>query len=290
MPFDLAVFAAKLAFGTLAFLLIGWIGSSDDRRVAGAMLTFPVLNGIGLVTSPDKNPVALTAAMMPIIVLNGCLCFAFVVAFRWARSARGEDRTASYATGIAAALAWGVLAIWLAPQIDPQLPPPAVITAFYVVTASVGSVALWSRVGRRSAARTAAATVTFGAFWWQRRWRVVLFGISLFALLVAAQIWDAAWVGRLSALPIVPLFVLAGLAIDDADSLPAIRDTILLGPGLAMIFVLALTAFLASLDHAGGTTYWAPAIIALAIGWTACFLAIRYAVPPLAAALDRPRP
>ena len=286
-PFDLAMFAAKLIAGTLAYLLIGWIGSSDDKRVAGAMLTFPVLNGIGLVASPDKDPVALTQAMMPIIVLNGCLCFGFIVAFRWARRVSdATDRALSYATAAAGALIWCLAAAFLAPPLAAYLPSSEAIAALYIAATTVAALLLWSDQPPRPAPRAAAAPVTFIALWLERRWRVAFFASSLFLLLIAAQVGDAAAIGRLSALPLVPLFVLAGLAIDDRDSLPAIRDTIFLGPGLAMVFVLALTGFLAGLDR---TAYWTPAILALGIGWTACILAIRYGVPPLATALDRGR-
>ena len=41
MTGDLAVFAAKLALGTLAFLLIGWIGTVDDKRAALPELPSP---------------------------------------------------------------------------------------------------------------------------------------------------------------------------------------------------------------------------------------------------------
>jgi hypothetical protein len=53
-----------------------------------------------------------------------------------------------------------------------------------------------------------------------------------------------------------------------------------------MLFVLALTGVLSSLGD-GGAAYWVPAIAALGAGWTACFLLIRYGVPPLTAMLDR---
>src|SRR5262245_17005740 len=99
--------AVKLVFGTLAFLIIGFIAASDNKRVAGAMLAFPVLNGIGLVASPDQDPVALARAMMPMIALNGVLFFMFIFMFGALKPRLAvTGRTLSYA------LAFGGAAIW----------------------------------------------------------------------------------------------------------------------------------------------------------------------------------
>src|ERR1041385_1721453 len=110
--FDIAVFALKLGFGTLAFLVIGTLGASNNKRVAGAMLAFPVLNGIGLIASSDRDPIALTHSMMPMIALNGILFFCFIVAFRAVRRSitGASDRTLSYGVGFAGAAIWFLIA------------------------------------------------------------------------------------------------------------------------------------------------------------------------------------
>jgi hypothetical protein len=195
------------------------------------------------------------------------------------------ERNAAYAAALGGALVW-CLCVGLAPRMDAHLPPPAWIATLYIAAAAIVTIALWSGAAPVRTISADQPSTTFAAFWRQRSGRIVLFGASLFALLLAAEVWDTAWVGRLSALPIVPLFVLAGLAADQSGSLAAVRDTVLLGPGLAMLFVLALTGVLSSLDH-GGAAYWVPAIAALGAGWAACFLLICHGVPPLAAMLDR---
>jgi hypothetical protein len=289
-PFDLTVFAVKLGGGTLAFLLIGYFGSSSNRRVAGTMLTFPVLNGIGLVTSPGKDPVALTDAMMPMIALNGFLCFGFITAFQWlrTRTRTASNRLLSYGVGVAGAAVWCLLAWSGGPWLESRLPPSWVIAALYLIVTGILTVWLWAARPMPNVAASA-ATPKFKEFWRQRRWRIVFFVASMFLLLIAAQIGDAGTVGRLSALPLVPLCVLCGLALDDRDSLPALHDPIFLGPGLSMLFVLALTAVLIPLQDARGVAYWVPGTLALLAGWAVCFVAIRYGMPRLAAALDRIR-
>src|SRR5437870_4725917 len=168
---DLTAFALKLIFGTLAFLLIGFLGSSHDRRVAGAMLTFPVLNGIGLLTSPDKDPVAVTDAMMPVIVLNALLCFGFIVTFRWAKRHVGAgDTVLSYGVGLAGGLIWCLVTGLLAPWLAPLLPISFWIAALYLFATAIATVLLWSSSPPRTVARADAA-VPFTAFWWARRWR-----------------------------------------------------------------------------------------------------------------------
>jgi hypothetical protein len=287
--FDVAVFAAKLLFGTLAFLVIGYLGSSGDRRIAGTMLTFPVLNGIGLVTSPDQDAAALTAAMMPVIVLNACLCFGFIVAFRLLRprAPHLSASAASYRVAAAGAAVWSIVTALLLPPIAPVLPSSGWIAALYLLATTALTPLLWSaRPSGAGELPRAGTSTSFFAFWRRRGWRFGFFVISLFVLLVAAEVSDAAWIGRLSALPLVPLCVLAGLAIDDEPGLPALRDPILIGPGIAMLLVLPLTAIVAALRGTSGLAYWAPAIAALFVGWALCIAVIRFGVPALATALD----
>jgi hypothetical protein len=283
------VFFAKLVFGTLAFLLIGYLGSSPERRVAGVMLAFPVLNGIGPLTSPDKDPIAVADAMMPMIALNAVLFCGFIAAFGWAwRRADGANRRIlSYGIAVAGALIWFLVAWLITPLVAPWLPSPGPFAVLSLVATAAITFAIWSP--RPTAETGAAAQRSFAAFWWTRRWRVLFFVVSLFALLAAAATSGAEWVGRLSALPLVPLSVLAGLAIDEPDALPQVRDPIFIGPALAMVFVWAFTWTLIPLQARGGSVYWVAGIASLAAGWSAFFLAAHFGMPALATALDRRR-
>lgn len=282
---EIAVFAAKLAFGTLAFLLIGFVGASDNKRVAGAMLAFPVLNGIGLVASPGQDPAALTGAMMPMIALNGILFFCFIVAFDalQARLRAVSDRLLSYGIGFAGAAIWFLIAGSM-PWLAPVLPSPVGWVALYGIFAAAATLLLWAPL---PVARHAAGSIkrpTFTAFWGRRKGRVGFFVLSLFLLLVVAKVGSVDWIGRLGALPLVPLCVLAGLAIDDRDGLRSARDAIFVGPWVAMVFVLGLMTLIVSRPRGG--LDWA-AVTGLAFGWAAFFLAIQFGMPPLARMLDR---
>lgn len=47
---DIFIAAIKLALGLLAFLIVGYVGKLYDKRIAGALLTFPILNAIGILS------------------------------------------------------------------------------------------------------------------------------------------------------------------------------------------------------------------------------------------------
>jgi hypothetical protein len=67
---DTKVSLLKLGLGLLAFLLIGWIGARD-KRIGGALLTFPLLNGIAMLTGLDPGRIAATVYL--VIVWNSAL-------------------------------------------------------------------------------------------------------------------------------------------------------------------------------------------------------------------------
>jgi hypothetical protein len=60
---------AKLILGIAAFVLIGWLGARD-KRVGGVLLTFPLLNGIAMLTGID--PLGMAGAIYLVMMWN-CL-------------------------------------------------------------------------------------------------------------------------------------------------------------------------------------------------------------------------
>src|SRR5438270_10465 len=81
------IIAIKLALGLIAFLIIGYVGQFHDRRIAGLLLTFPILNAVGILTGAD--PFAVADAISAVVVINGLL-FYFLLSypdfsprFRW---------------------------------------------------------------------------------------------------------------------------------------------------------------------------------------------------------------
>src|SRR5262249_38057632 len=77
MPFIL-----KAVLGTCLFTLILWCAQSSNPRVAGMMLTFPALNGLGLLTAQSYDLDLMARAMLPMIALNGLLCATYITAQR----------------------------------------------------------------------------------------------------------------------------------------------------------------------------------------------------------------
>ena len=52
---EISVAAIKLLLAVAAFVLIGWFGARD-KRIGGVLLTFPLLNGIAMLTGVKFAP------------------------------------------------------------------------------------------------------------------------------------------------------------------------------------------------------------------------------------------
>ena len=79
----------RTAAGTVLFVAFLWLVRIDDYRVAGMMLTFPMLNGMALV-SAREHARKTGQSMVPIVVLNGVMCFLFTLALAWSDAARAH--------------------------------------------------------------------------------------------------------------------------------------------------------------------------------------------------------
>src|SRR5947199_530122 len=77
MTSPLLAFALKLPLALLVFLVIAYAGTID-RRIAGVLFTFPILNGIASIASPE--PVIVADAIYPLVIFN-CVLFACVISF-----------------------------------------------------------------------------------------------------------------------------------------------------------------------------------------------------------------
>src|ERR1041384_4972461 len=77
MASPLVAFLIKLPLALLVFLLVAYVGTVS-KRVAGVLLTFPILNGIAIIASGD--PVAVADAIYPLVIFN-CVLFAIVISF-----------------------------------------------------------------------------------------------------------------------------------------------------------------------------------------------------------------
>src|SRR3982751_3787925 len=99
MTSPLLAFALKLPLALLVFLVIAYAGTID-RRIAGVLFTFPILNGIAIIASPE--PVIVADAIYPLVIFN-CVLFAAVISFAQALPPAGAlPRGAKLAARVAA--------------------------------------------------------------------------------------------------------------------------------------------------------------------------------------------
>ena len=77
---EIAVFLAKLSLAVLAFVLVGWFGARD-KRIGGVLLTFPLLNGIAMLTGVDPDGIARTVYL--VVMWNCVLFLAAMHRFEW---------------------------------------------------------------------------------------------------------------------------------------------------------------------------------------------------------------
>ena len=110
--------------------------------------------------------------------------------------------------------------------------------------------------------------------------RHVLFALSLFVVFVVAHLYRNAHaaIGRLGALPIVPLFglytVASVLAADPAavPKLETMRSMVLVGWMIALVFAIVLAAYVARTSSTRSATLGH--LAALIIGWAICLVGI----------------
>jgi hypothetical protein len=226
-----SIFLFKLALASAAFVLIGWIGARD-KRVGGLLLTFPLLNGVAMLTGVDPIGVAETIYVM---VIWNCLLFWGVM--HWFEllpplsPAVGANARIMIRV-LAWAMLWAVGAAALAIVRDAL--PGAV--GLFVLSAALAAVAVagWWRAPPRAVA------VTFASMWLNPSGfaRVAFFVASFVLLAGAALHWpDPRVVGVISAMPLPGLFALALLSVTQSKvDLISLGDTVLMGPLLVIPF------------------------------------------------------
>src|SRR5712692_3574144 len=210
---ELVQFILKAVVGTCLFALILWCAQSRNPRAAGMMLTFPALNGLGLLTAESHNLHLMGRALLPMIALNGLLCATYIIAQRQllSRLRHLSPRVQVWMVLGACAVLWGGVALWVAPLVQAYLVSSSQIMAF-ICAYAVGSVPLtvrllWSPVDEYGCGR-------------QRFWGVLcanagrvggMFALVVLVMLVARGGAEA-WAGRLSALPLIPFYSLLMLS------------------------------------------------------------------------------
>jgi hypothetical protein len=262
---DLPALMLKLVLGTLAFTWILWTVRQADPRAVGMTLTFPALNGVVLLTATDKVVGEMVLGIFPLMLFNGFLPAIFI-ALR--RSLGGRQWLA---IGLCL-LPWAVLASLLEWQaLWPYRRALAAIAG--VLVFACAAFAFWRlRATGAPAPALPAQAAGWPDFLRERAPRIFWFFVSLAIVSSAAYAFRDAHslVGRLSALPLVPLFVLHWAMNERRADLAELRVAALIGPAAAgaflIVFMLSLGLIRSDAGelHAG---YWPIGLAMLLIEW-----------------------
>ncbi|MGN6569980.1 MAG: hypothetical protein ACTHLO_01020 [Pseudolabrys sp.] len=281
----IALALVKLLLSVGIFAVTGYLGRFHDKRIAGVLLTFPILNGIGILTGGD--PLAVANSIYAVVVVNGLLLF---VAIRFAGVLpplpSGVSANATLAARLVVwTLIWAVGA-WSVVNWRDALPGPGVlITAQCILAALVVAVA-W-RAPRK--AEQAPARVPFLTFWSSPAGssRIAIFTLCCVALLAAANSWESKWVGMLSALPLPGLFAVATLSVlETRKDFAVIGDSVLFGPIFVIAFNWTYAHIVVRLPATGHTIIGLAALLVLlAVNAALIF----WIVPRISAYLDARR-
>jgi hypothetical protein len=288
----LLAFALKLPLALAVFLVIAYAGTAD-KRIAGVLFTFPILNGVAIIASPD--PVTVADAIYPLVIFN-CVLFSAVISFPNTLPPVGTlPRSATLFARVAT---WSIVWLggaWLITDFRAAIPGATVLFVAASICAVMFIALCWTRGATPTAPILARSShrSRFTSFWANPTGlaRIAFFILAYACLFFASRVaLDEKWVGMASALPLPGFFALASL-IDDAEERPAslaalkkIRDTLFLGPLLVIPFNWAFSHALVSALPQSATL--ARYVLLLAL-WTVAALAVLTLVPRLERYLDR---
>jgi hypothetical protein len=265
MSGDLLSLILKLAVGTLAFAWILWTVRNVNPRAVGMTLTFPALNGVVLLTVTDKVVTEMVIGIIPLMLFNSLLPAIFI-AFR---RNLGDRQWLALALCL---LIWALLAAlleWRA--LWPFRQQIAAVTAVLVLAC-----AAWAFFSLRARGMPALAPTTSpatgGSFLRDRARRIAWFFVSLLTVSAVAYAFRDAHslVGRLSSLPLVPLFVLQWAVNERRVDLAELRVSALIGPVAAGAFLVLFGLSLALIRSDAGELhpgYWPIGLAMLLIEW-----------------------
>lgn len=261
---ELLALQLKILAGTAAFAWVLWTVRAVDPRAVGMTITFPALNGIVLLTATDKIVGEMVIGIVPLMALNGTLPALYTALRRRLRR--------SWPAFALCLLAWAALASLL--EWQPLWHHRAAIAL--VAAALLCAGAAWAFRHLRVSSAPYPAPIAPPSAWREflrdRAPRIFWFLVSLAIVSgVAYALRDAhSLIGRLSALPLVPLFVLHWAVSARRTDLAEVHVAALLGPVTAGAFLIMFTISLGFLRPGAGDlhpAYWPLGIAALLLEW-----------------------
>lgn len=241
---DILTAAAKLLLGLGVFAAVGYIGKSYDKRIAGVLLTFPILNGIGILTGSD--PLAVAHSIYAVVVVNGLVLFLMIVLCDRLPPLPDASPTTKLVVRLLVWTAvWAIVApltvIW-----RERLPDAGGLLLIQCIIIVAAGLLFWQPrapgLGESSIRFALPARADIRAFvsFWRNRdgaLRILLFIATSALLLAVALVTTSQWLGMFSALPVPGLFAVATLSIvEERDYFERMRDTVLLGPVSVIAF------------------------------------------------------
>jgi hypothetical protein len=265
LPGDLLALILKLVLGTAAFAWILWSVRGVNPRAVGMTLTFPALNGVVLLTATDKVIGEMVIGIIPLMLFNGLLPALFIAL----RRGLGDRQRLVLTLCL---LLWAILALVLEwPTVWPYRRELAAISALLLLVCA-GFAFFRLRTAAAPLPPSTAEKLAWQDFLRDRAPRIFWFFVSLAIVSGVAYAFEEAHslVGRLSSLPLVPLFVLHWAVNERRIDLGELRLSAVIGPLAAGTFlvVFALSLGLVRSDtgelHPG---YWPLGLGMLLIQW-----------------------
>jgi hypothetical protein len=223
--------SGKLAVGILAFVLIGWFGARD-KRIGGVLFTFPLLNGIAMLTGADPLGIARTVYL--VVMWNSVLFLFAIYRFKYLPPLPVALNTE--AKIILRVVVW--ILLWAAGAALLAWFRDALSFAGWLFAIQLAFAAWY--IWRRWQPPPPASYPTFRDMWFNGSGliRIACFVFAfVFLFAVAYFATDSRWVGWASALPLPGLFALAMLsATQNEHDIVSLGDTVLLGPLLVIPF------------------------------------------------------
>lgn len=274
---------AKVLVGTALYVVVMWVAGRNPRA-AGMMLTFPTLNGIGLLLADPALLESASHSMMLMPVLNGIFCASYLaICSHLLRRGWDAGRTS-------AGLLLAMSGIWIAVTAGIAMGAWGISAplqwGYGLAVLGAGLVLTWLLPATGTPDQKTGTAIRFPDVIARNTWRIVLFALSLGLVAAFERMGGSGSVlGILASLPLVAFFGLHSLVSDERNSLSARMATlgglahgVWLGPAIAIFFVAAYWRGLWSLAlWANGPAYLAGGTAGLIVGWTSAFAVIWFA-------------